>query len=394
MREIFSIPGLKPALLTKVTGASAKGMRQLVLAWLIYDITKSPFALGLIGLFEAIPYIASSLFAGQYIDRVEKRLVLLKAIGGMALCSILLLLLTTMHQPLIAGYYTIIGLLGFATSYYTVSMTTIFQETVPKEHYPQAFSANVVAYQLGVIGGPILAGFTIAHYGVIHALIIVCAFDILSLIAASLFPKHEPHPTEVEETKLQSIKSGLRFIRNHKILWAPMILDAVAVLFGDVVAILPVFAVLLGVGPEGLGILKAAPSVGALLVTGLQSIRPFLSLTWTALLRSVSIFGISMIAFALSQDFYLSIVALFIGGAADAISVVIRQSTYQAHTPKKFRGRVAAVNGIFIRTSNEIGAFESGVAASLLGTVPSVLFGGAMSLIVVGVMRWKVPRLE
>jgi MFS family permease len=391
--ETIRVPGLGPLLVTRLCSSLARHMRLLVLSWLVFELTKSPLALGLIGLAEAIPYIVSVLWAGQFVDRTEKRSVLLRATGGMALSSAGLTALIAGPSIPLWAVYGFICLLGLFTSYMTVGSSAYLQSVVAKEHYPRVFAWNVGLFQTGIIAGPILAGSLIAWQGAFMTMAAVLLLECFSVASVFCYPLHHPSG-EHHPSAIQSIATGLRFIRSKKILLAPMALDMVAVLFGDVVAILPVFADMLGVGPEGLGVLRAAPALGSIVVTIVQGIRPWVPISWKILLRVAELFGISMIFFALSGHFWLSVLLLILGGVVDGMSVIIRQSMYQSNTPDEYRGRVAAVNGIFVRTSNEIGAFESGLAASLLGTVPSVIFGGAVAVGVAALMRWRFPTLD
>ncbi len=394
MAPTYNLPGIRPFLAIKLFCSLAKHIRILTLSWLIFEITKSPLALGFIGLAEAIPYIISILWAGQYVDRKEKSRVLRNSNIGCCCCSIAFTLLISAEAPSTLALYGVIGCLGLATSYYTVSASAYLQGLVSKEHFSQVYASSVGLYQTGVIVGPIAAGCIIAWKGAVASMSLVIGLELIAIYLVRYLPKHPPAPSALISSGVENIRVGLKYIKAKKTIWAPMLLDMIAVLFGDVVAILPIFAVLLGVGSEGLGVLRAGPAIGGILVTVTQSIYPCVPISWKALLRTVTFFGICMICFALSSNFYLSLLFLILSGIADSISVIIRQSTYQAHTPHELRGRIASVNGIFIRSSNEIGAFESGLAAQLLGTIPSVLFGGIIAIGVVGVMQWKIPSLE
>jgi hypothetical protein len=204
----------------------------------------------------------------------------------------------------------------------------------------------------------------------------------------------EPVSSDVQEHAWAAIKTGLRFLMHKQIIFACMLLDMLAVLFGDVVAILPVFAAMYGAGPVGLGLMRSAPAIGSCITSILEARRPFIPIAWGSLLKVVIVFGGCIIAFALSHNFYLAVFFLIGGGLADGVSVIVRQSVYQANTPDGLRGRVAAVSGMFIRVSNELGAFESGLAAQLLGAVPSVIMGGSLTMVVAFLMWLKYRNVD
>ena len=369
-------------------------MRSLVLSWLVYQLTGSALALGYIGLAEALPYLASVLWAGELADRSSKRRLLFWAVLGQAGCSVVLAALALAPSPSLPAIYVVIGLTGLLASFETVSLQSYTQTLVPKADYPRAFAWHLALLQFSTVAGPVCAGFSINTIGAAFSLGIVSAIGFAASAATLSLKDLVTEGTAPQQRPLENIVAGLRFIRNKRVLWAPMVLDMTAILFGDVVAIFPVFASLLGVGPVGLGMMRAAPAVGSLVISTAQAVHPLFPASWKTVYRSLFCFGLSMICFAFSPSFWLSIFVLMLGGIADGINGVARQSVYQANTPDELRGRVSAVNGIFIRTSNEIGAFESGLAADLLGAVPSVIFGGLVAVGACVMMSLRFPNLE
>jgi predicted MFS family arabinose efflux permease len=272
-------------------------------------------------------------------------------------------------------------------------MAVYIQLIVPKEIYPRAAAWNSSAWHTAAIAGPALGGILYGACGPTATYVVVVSSFLMALFLMTRMRPIPPSQTGEAERRWQSVLSGIRFVFSEEVVLGAMSLDMFAVLFGGVVGILPIFADLLGVGPSGLGFLRSAPAVGALICSLYLAHRHPFKRTGVVMLNAVTLFGLCMIAFALSKSFLFSLLVLAVSGAVDAVSMVIRPSIYQALTPDHLKGRVSAVNGIFIRSSNEIGAFESGLAAKIMGTVPSVIFGGCMTLVSVGVALWKAPKL-
>jgi predicted MFS family arabinose efflux permease len=287
-----------------------------------------------------------------------------------------------------------VALSALCSSLELPSSSTYLQIIVPRESFSRAAAWNLTTYVSATIIGPIASGFLIARFGAASVYALSAAGLVLSLLIALPLRPLPPPPATDRQSTLAAVKDGLRFVMSRRIIFASMVLDSFSVLFGEIVFVLPVFADMLGAGPVGLGFLRAAPAVGSCLTSLYSAFRPTIRIRWDWLLRAVTIFGVSVIVFALSKSFVLSFSMLILSGAADGASVIIRQSLYQAHTPDAYRGRVASVSGIFISASNEIGGFESGLAAQLMGIIPSVVFGGVVTLMTVAVMRWKYPRLD
>jgi MFS family permease len=377
----------------------ATQIQAVVVAWQIYELTHDPLSLGLIGLAEAVPFIGVALFAGHVADRVNRLRISLVALGALFLCSVTLLGFTLRPGIIWVGriwpIYLVIFLSGIARSFLQPARSALGAELVPRALYPNAVTWRSSTWQLAEVLGPAIGGLVYgfgsatAAYGADAGIMALGLFSLARM-------RHTPAPTSVSgEPFLQSLATGIRFVRSQPVILGALTLDLFSVLFGGAVALLPVFAAeILHVGPEGLGVLRAAPAVGAVLMSLVLAHLPPLRQAGKALLISVAVFGLSIIGFGLSRDFLLSIALLAVSGMSDTVSVVIRSTLLQVLTPDYLLGRVSSVNAIFIGSSNEIGAFESGTAARLVGTVPSVVLGGIATLVIVAVTAAKVPRLR
>ena len=374
-------------------------IQEVLLGYEVYLLTRDPLALGLVGLAEAVPFIALALFGGHLADRRERLTLMRWSLGTIMLGSIVLAVLmqpklreslsTTVQ--LVAIYGTVF-LLGLARGIYSPAASSLKAFLVPRELYPNSSAWISSFWQAGAVLGPATAGFVYAAFGLAGALELVVAILAVGLWLIFGIAKRPVTPPEESEGLWTSLRQGLAYVWRTKAILHSITLDMVSVFFGGVLAILPIYAEdILHVGPQGLGALRAAPSVGALLVMFICAYHPPTERAWRNLLWSVTGFGLATLVFAMSPSFWLSIVMLFLTGATDSVSVIIRQTLLQALPPDHLRGRVVAVNSIFVTTSNELGAFESGVAAKLLGVVPSVIFGGAMTLVTVGIV-WRRSR--
>jgi MFS family permease len=366
-------------------------MQFIIIEWQVYTITKDPLSLGIIGLMEIIPAFTMALFAGHIVDQKEKRDLLAKCIAAFSLISFGLFLLT---WPKIVGdwstntiLYSIYALVffgGFLRSFFGPTIFSLVALIVPKKVYPNAATWNSSTWQMASVLGPAFAGVCILWIGVHWSLCIVFALVLLSLMLLFKIPKKPILNPKIGEPVMQSLKEGVRFVFKTKAILGAITLDMVAVLFGGAVALLPIFAQdILKVGPEGFGVLRAAPAVGAFLTMLVTAYIPISRNAGMKLLASIFGFGICIIVFGLSSIFWISVVALFFSGVTDGVSMVIRQTILQLKTPDHMRGRVASVNSMFVGSSNELGAFESGLTAKLMGTVTAVVFGGTMTLITV-----------
>lgn len=368
----------------------------VVVGWHIYELTRDPLALGLIGLAEVIPYFCCALFAGYAVDHYSRRLF-----GVMACLMLFLNALTLLGvaSGLVAGdpslwIYGSIVLTGIARAFIGPSYNALFALILPRKEYARAAGVGTSIFQAGLVIGPALGGVLVGFAGKSTAYAVATLLAISAAAVLLSLRIQEPPPAESAPI-LQSIAEGLRFVANNQIMLGAQALDMFAVLFGGAVAMLPAFIHdVFHYGPEGLGILRAAPAIGAI-ATGLYLARhPLDKHAGRWLLAAVAGFGLCIIGFALSSNFWMAGLMLLLSGACDGVSVVLRSTIMQLMTPDTMRGRVAAINGIFIGSSNELGAFESGVAARLLGLVPSVIFGGMMTLGVVAATARLAPKLR
>ena len=376
-------------------------IQAVVIGWYVYQVTKDPLSLGLIGLAEAIPAISISLYGGYVADKSDKKKLLVWIIAAMTFCS-LMLFLVTMPQNIfniskgltIPIIYILILFIGIARGFYSPTSFSLMAQIIPKEHYPNSSTWNSGSWQTASIIGPAVGGLLYGFSGITACFVVILVFNILSLTFIKFFVKNQPPQFVPKENIYKSLKEGIKFVFNSRMIVGALSLDMFSVFFGGAVALLPVFAHdILKVGAEGLGLMRAAPAVGAVITMFAMARYSPMGKPWRNLLFAVTGFGLSIIAFGLSKNFYLSLVFLFFEGAFDSVSVIIRSTILQILTPDEMRGRVAAVNSMFIGSSNEIGAFESGVAAKLLGTVPAVLFGGGMALLIVFITWLKTKRL-
>ena len=366
-------------------------MQFIIIEWQVYTLTKDPLSLGIIGLMEIIPAFSMALFAGHIVDQNEKRNLLLKCIGLFSLISFGLFFLTSssveMSWSSTAILYTIYAFVfmgGLLRAFFGPTIFSLVALIVPKKVYPNAATWNSSTWQMASVLGPAFAGLTINWIGVHWSLCIVFGLVLLSFVLLFGISRKPIMNPKIGEPIMQSLKEGVRFVFKTKAILGALSLDMIAVLFGGAVALLPVFAQdILKVGPEGFGLLRAAPAVGAFLTMLITAYIPISKNAGLKLLAAIFGFGVCIIVFGLSSIFWISIVALFFSGVTDGVSMVIRQTILQLKTPDHMRGRVSSVNSMFVGSSNELGAFESGVTAKLMGTVTAVVFGGTMTLITV-----------
>ena len=366
-------------------------MQFIVIEWEVYSLTKSALSLGIVGLMEVVPAISMALFAGHIVDQNEKKGLLLKCILGFFVISFGLFLLTWPEfnsgyssQFILYSIYFLVFLGGLVRAFLGPTIFSLLSLIVPKKVYSNAATWSSSVWQISSVLGPAVAGFSITLIGVHWSMCSILGCSVLALIALSQIGTKPILNPKIGEPIMQSLKEGVKFVYNNKTILGALSLDMVAVLFGGAVALLPIFAQdILKVGPEGFGVLRAAPALGAFITMFISAYVPLNKNAGMKLLFSIFAFGICIIVFGLSTIFWLSVIALFFSGVVDGISVVIRQTILQLKTPDHMRGRVAAVNSIFVGSSNELGAFESGLTAKLMGTVTSVVFGGTMTLIIV-----------
>lgn len=369
----------------------AWSMQFIVIEWQVYAITKNPLSLGIIGLMEIIPAFTMALFAGHIVDQKEKRNLLALCITAFSIISLGLFLLTTpsitvdwSKNEVLYSIYALVFFGGFLRSFFGPTIFSLVALIVPKKIYPNAATWNSSTWQMARVLGVAFAGFTIAWIGVRWSLCIIFGLVILSLIIVFQIKRKPILNPKIGEPVIQSLKEGVSFVFKNKAILGALTLDMVSVLFGGAVALLAVFAEdILKVGPKGFGILAAAPSIGAFLTMLVTAYLPISKNAGIKLLAAIFGFGVCIIVFGLSSVFWISVVALFFSGVTDGVSMVIRQTILQLKTPDNMRGRVSSVNSMFVGSSNELGAFESGLTAKLMGTARAVVFGGTMTLITV-----------
>lgn len=380
----------------------AWAMQFVVIEWEIYRLTKDPLSLGLIGLAEVIPAVSMALFAGHYVDKLEKRNLLLKCLLGFLLISFGLFLLTwpvftdNMETEAIVRYvYVLVFFGGLVRAFMSPTIFSLFSLVIPRKSYPNGASWSSGVWQLGAVSGPAIGGFAIGFVGVHQAMLLIVGVTFVALFFLLRISQKPILNTRKGEPIMQSLKEGLHFVFRTKIILGAISLDMFAVLFGGAVALLPIFAQdILKVGSVGFGFLRAAPAVGSLITMMAVAYFPLNHAAGWKLLGSIFGFGICIIVFGLSTIFWVSLVALFFSGVLDGISVVIRQTILQLKTPDHMRGRVASVNSMFVGSSNELGAFESGLTARLFGTVQAVVLGGVLTILTVVGTGALVPKLR
>ncbi|GGR24430.1 MFS transporter [Deinococcus ruber] len=378
-------------------GLAARALA-VVIGYQLYRVTHSPLALGWLGLVEAIPALGLALLGGHFADRRDRKRIVLMTRAVMLLTALGMALFSTTEVVSLAALYALVFVSGLARGFGEPAASAFEMQVVPSAVYVNAASWLGSAGLAASMLGPAVGGFAFDLLSAHGAYLLIAALQGVALIAVWRVPvTGTPPKTEAENAEpiWDSIREGLNFVRRDPVLLGSMALDLFAVLFGGAVALLPIFADdILKVGAKGLGFLVAAPSVGALLVTLWATRFPPTRNAGRTLLLCVAGFGVSIIVFALSRSLWLSMVALVFSGGFDGISMVIRRSILRLRTPAHLRGRVASVSLLFIGSSNEIGAFESGFAANLLGTVRSVWLGGIVTLLVVGVSAWRLPELR
>jgi MFS family permease len=369
-------------------------MQSVAVAWQVYAITHRPFDLGLVGLAQFVPAFGLSLAAGHLADVVERKRIVLTCYLGIALCSMLLLALSRSGSTSVLPIYGVLVLFGVARAFSAPAGQALMPSLVKKEHFANAVAWGSSIWQVATIAGPALGG---ALYGWAGAAGVYTSTAALCLSAAALLSFVQPLPGEREKrgASWSTFLAGIRYVWRERLILGSVSLDLFAVLLGGAVALLPVYASdILHIGPRGLGVLRAAPAVGATVMAVFVAYRPFKRHAGTTMLASVALYGLATIVFGLSQSFFLSLAALLVLGAADMISVVVRSTLVQLSTPHEMRGRVSAVNMMFIVASNELGEFESGTTADWFGTVPAVVIGGIGSCLVVAIYALCFPELR
>lgn len=377
-------------------------MQATLISWEVFAITKDPFSIGLIGLVEFLPAVVMAIYSGYIIDKSDKKKLLHYSLAGNLLLTILFAYITSKHaletysKPVILTFiYTIAFLTGIARAFSGPTSFALVSMLVPKQKIPNATSWHSSSWQIAAVSGPAVGGLLYGEKGITFAFIIMITMLAFS-VAVLFFIKPKPPLVALSrEPMLKSIQQGFKFVWQSKEILGVLSLDLFAVFFGGATALLPYFSdQILKTGPEGLGILRSAPGIGAILVMLIINFLPMKRNQGKTMLFCVAGFGITMIIFGLSTLFWISFAALLLSGILDGISVIVRSTVLQLKTPENMKGRVSSLNSIFIISSNELGAFESGFASRLMGVVPSVVFGGVMTIGIV-VYNWvKNPTIK
>ena len=369
-------------------------MQTVAIGWQVFAITGKPIALGLVGLFQFLPGLLLFLTAGHTADVFERRKVVAWCYIGMAICSALLLAFSMGRTQSVLPIYIVCALLGVVRAFYGPSGRSILPAVVPEEHFQNAVAWGSMVFQSATILGPAAGG---VLYAIFNGPSVVYGFAFGSAVLATIAILRIKANTRVRisgEPGLKRVLAGLHYIWREKLILGSISLDLFAVLLGGATALLPAFAVLLHTGPWGLGLLRSAPGVGAVTMAILIAYKPIEKRAGATMLWCVAGFGVCTILFGISRSLTLSLAALFLVGATDMVSVIVRGTLVQIATPDEMRGRVSAVDMIFIGASNDLGGFESGVTAQIFGTVPAVIIGGVGTLLVTALWAYAFPSLR
>ena len=375
-------------------------MQSVIVGWQVYDLTHDAFSLGLIGLSEAIPFLTMALFAGHVADLYNRKRIISIAATVYVLAAAVLLYMSYIMPSLyltagILPLYIVIAITGLARAFFYPAQSAYMAQIVPRKLYANSSTWNSTVWQFAAVSGPAAGGLIYGFIGIHAAFICVVFFSALSL---SFFYTSKSMAVPLREAKegiFTSLTTGLKFVFGHQVLLGALALDMFGVLFGGAVALLPVFASeVLHTGPQGLGFLRAAPALGAVVMALVLAYHPPVHRSGIKLLWAVGGFGACIIFFALSGNFFLSLSLLALSGMFDNVSVIIRGTILQMYTPDEMRGRVASVNSLFVGSSNELGSFESGLAAKIMGLIPSVVFGGGMTILTVLATAGYSPKLR
>ena len=372
----------------------ATEMQSVAIGWQIFAITGRPLDLGLVGLFQFAPVLLLFLIAGHAADRFDRRKLLILCYIGLATCSALLLTESLRGVHTVAPIYAVTGLIGLVRAFYGPAGRSVLPQLVPEEHFPNAVAWAGMVFQSATILGPSAGGLIYAAARGPSAVYAAAMISALFATGSMWFVKAPTKIRSAEEISLARIFAGLHYIWREKLILGSISLDLFAVLLGGATALLPAYAVLLRTGPWGLGLLRSAPGVGAVAMAIFVAYRPIERRAGLTMLWCVGAFGLFTILFGLSRSLPLSLIALFFVGASDMVSVIVRGTLVQLATPDQMRGRVNAVDMIFVGASNELGGFESGATAQLFGTVPAVVLGGIGTLVVASLWAWIFPQIR
>jgi len=391
--ELADYPKLLRLLVSRLFGSAANQMVMMAVGWQMYELTNSAWDLGLIGLFQFLPVLVFTLIAGHAADRYDRARIVAVAVATQVLCCSMLLIATLTGKLTPVLLMAVSVILGAATTFQRPAQQSLIGAMVPGRLLSRAMAFSASVFQAAVIAGPAIAGLLFAFGGV--AVYGVALASLVLSFGLVLRIGRMGSSNRVQAFDADSLLAGVRFVRGNRVLLGAISLDLLAVLLGGATALLPIYAKdILHVGATGLGILRSAPAIGALVMSVVLARAPMGSGVGRRLLMAVGVYGLCMLVFGVSHVFVISLVALAISGAADMVSVVVRQTLVQAQTPDEMRGRVGAVASMFIGASNQLGEFESGATARFLGPVGSVVLGGAGTLCVVA-LWWKLlfPQL-
>lgn len=394
-RAAFTHPAFVLFQIARFLIVASVEMQAVAVGWQIYEITKRPLDLGYVGLAQFLPGILLFPISGHTSDHFERRNVLSACYGGWAVCFVLLLAITQRGVHSVTAIYVVLVLIGIVRSFNSTASRSILPQLVPLEHFPNAVAWNATIFQSATILGPSLGGIVYAAFRGPSAVYLIASITSVAAMISTFRIKPEVQAKPREPVSLKTFFAGLHFIWDKKLILGAISLDLFAVLLGGAVALLPVYArEILHTGPWGLGLLRTAPGVGAAMMAVLLAHRPLRGRSGPTLLWAVAGFGICTIIFGLSRSLALSLISLLLLGASDMISIIIRATLTQLATPDEMRGRVNAVDMIFIGASNELGQFESGITAQWFGTVPAVVLGGIGTLVVIALWAWIFPELR
>lgn len=395
-RDVLQLPEFRFLLAERLASALAGVGFATLIGYQLYKMTGDPLALGWLGLIEAIPALSLSLIGGYLADRIDRKNMVLTTVSVNILCMLTLMLFALSPERFgLLAIYSVVFVIGFSIGFYRPAASAFEQQVIPAQQAARGVSLTSSVWLAGGIAGGPIAGFSIDWLGIPMTYLLIAILMTIAAICFTQIPRKPVPPPTAGETIWQSLREGVRYVFHNQVLVGSMALDLFAVLFGGAMALLPIFAEdILHVGASGLGFLRTAPAIGALLVMAVATRRPPTKHAGRNLLWCVGGFGVSMIVFGLSQNFILSMVALFFSGVFDGVSMIIREVIVRVFSPEQMRGRIASVSWIFIGASNELGAFESGVVAKLLGAAPSVIAGGSVTLLVVAAVAATLPQLR
>jgi MFS family permease len=399
-KEVLNIIPFRKYFIFRLFMTFAINMLTTVIFYQVFKLTGESYDVGMMGLVEFVPFVFTSLLSGYIADIFDRKKIISVALFTYFICVVLLTLLSTTFFSLLQAkgiflIYVINFLIGSVRGFLGPAQSAFSAQLVPTEMLPQSSNWLTMTWHIGSVGGPAVAGLICGYLGIGVAYYVTLAFITVGFLVFLTIPKQAKPVIEKREPILESLQKGIFFVFDNKILLGALLLDMLAVLFGGAVAMLPEFAEkILKLDATYYGFLRAAPAIGAILMGIYITQHPPTERAGRKLLWAVLGFGAATVVFAMSTNFYLSFIALLFTGLFDNVSMVIRGTIVSLYTPNEMRGRVSAVNGIFISSSNELGAFESGVASRLMGAVPSVLFGGVMTILTVGFMAKFFPTLR